>query len=216
MIIRNNLASAPVKNYSLFLFGCLALAIVGILFTIWNVVSLMNSYSESADLNKKISLQQKQLNELDQKAKQLKSRIERIKTPRFIAETEFMNQAIKRRTFSWTALFDHFEEVLPPTVKMISITPSVTEEQIAINLELAAQTLADMLELVRLMERDPAFSRVVLKGERMDPNDAQIYFTISLNYNPSQRIPNSADTSTLPTKQAAGPPMVPAPVGGTR
>jgi hypothetical protein len=184
MIIRSNLASSPIRNYSLFLLGCLLLGIVVILFTIWNLATLTGSYSKSIKLKQAIGSQQKQLKDQEGRAKDLQTRISRIKTPQFVAETEFMNNAIKRRTFSWTALFDHFEEVLPPSVKMLSIVPSVSEEDIAINLEMAGRSLGDMLELVRLLERDPQFGQVILKGERTDADEQQIVFTISLNYLP--------------------------------
>jgi hypothetical protein len=198
MIIRSNLASVPIKNYSLFLLGCVFLGILVIFFTIWNLVSLSSSYSKSVKLRESIGNQQKQLHDLENRSMDLQNRIAKIKTPRFIAETEFMNHAIKRRTFSWTALFDHFEEVLPPSVKMISIVPSVSEENIAISLEMAGRSLGDMLELVRLLERDPQFGQVVLKGEQTGEED-QILFTITLNYIPvpAESMQSAASTSSV-------------------
>ena len=195
MIIRSNLASAPIRNYSLFVLGSLFLGLVVVLFTLWNLASLTTSYSQASELKGTIRSQQNQLRDLEARQKDLQAKITRIKTPEFVAETEFINNAIKRRTFSWTALFDHFEEVLPPTVKMVSISPSVTEEGIAVNLEMAGQSLADMLELVRLLERDPAFSQVVLKGENA-ASEAQIFFSISLNYVPLQTNPQQNNPIT--------------------
>ena len=194
MIIRSNLASAPIKNYSLFLLGCIFLGIAVVAFTAWNLVSLSGSYSTNSALKNTIATQEKQLQELESKANEVQTKIGNIKTKEFISETEFMNNAIKRRTFSWTALFDHFEEVLPPTVKMISVFPSVSEEDIAINLEMAGQSLTDMLELVRLLERDPAFSNVVLKGEKAE-NDQQIQFSVSLTYIPVKNEENQKGES---------------------
>jgi Tfp pilus assembly protein PilN len=184
MIIRSNLASAPIKNYSVFLLGCVLLGIAVIAFTFFNLSSLKGSYSKNEELKKTISTQQTKLQDLEQKKKDLQTQIARIKTPQFITETEFMNNAIKRRVFSWTALFDHFEAVLPSTVKMISVLPTVTEKNIAINMEMAGRSLADMLELVRTLERDSAFSNVTLKAEKSGDDEALIYFSISLNYTP--------------------------------
>jgi hypothetical protein len=62
----------------------------------------------------------------------------------------------------------------------------VSGENIAINLEMAGQSLTDMLELVRLLETDPSFSDVVLKGERTS-NDRQIQFSVSLTYIPQKK-----------------------------
>ena len=196
MIIRSNLASNPIKNYSLFLLGCVLLGIVVLGFTVWNLVSLTSSYSRNSELNSTIARQQKKLGEMENKANELQTRIGNIKTKEFVSETEFMNNAIKRRTFSWTALFDHFEDVLPPTVKMISVFPTVSEETIAINLEMAGQSLKDMLELVRMLETDSAFSNVVLKGERSS-SDRQILFSVSLIYIPQEKTESEAIGESL-------------------
>ena len=186
MIIRSNLASTPIKNYSLFLLGCILLGIAVAVFTFFNLTNISNSYEKNRELKKTITTQQTQLNGMEQKEKELQEKINRVKTAKFVSETEFMNNAIKRRTFSWTSLFDHFEEVLPPTVKMISVTPNVEEDNIAINLEMAGRNLSDMLELVRTLERDSQFSDVTLKAERSGEQDDLIYFNVSLNYKPPQ------------------------------
>jgi|GEM_PF-2295094 len=184
MIIRSNLASSPIKNYSIFLLECTLLGIAAVLFTFFNLGSLRSSYDKNQELKKTIAIQQTQLHDLESKKKNLDNQIAKIKTPQFISETEFMNNAIKRRMFSWTALFDHFEQILPPTVKMISVLPAVTEKNIAINMEMAGRSLADMLELVRTLERDSEFSEVTLKAERSGEDGEMIYFSISLNYTP--------------------------------
>ena len=183
MIIRTNLASSPIKNYSLFLFGCVLLGVAVAVFTFFNLTNISDSYGINWELKKTITTQQTQLVAMEQKAKELQDKINRIKTAKFVSETEFMNNAIKRRTFSWTSLFDHFEEVLPPTVKMISVIPIVEESNIAIKLEMAGKDLSDMLELVRTLERDSQFSDVTLKAERAG-NEDMIYFSVSLNYKP--------------------------------
>ena len=211
MIIRSNLASVPIKNYSLFLLASFVLAILVVGFTLWNLINLKNSYSQTAELKRNITNQQTLLRDLETKQKALQEKITRIKTPQFLAETDFMNNAIKRRTFSWTALFDHFEEMLPPTVRMVSISPLVTDTGIAVNLEMSAQSLTDMLELVRVMERDPAFSQVVLKGENTG-TDEQILFLVSLNYaplqqpmeDPSNALSSSSDSPRLAAGEVRG------------
>ncbi len=183
MIIRSNLASSPLRNHSLFLLGCVLSGLAVICFSAWNAMSLMDSRTKTGELKASIEHQQTQLSKLQNKAADLRGKIVRIKTPQFVSETEFINNAIKRRTFSWTSLFDHFEEVLPGTVKMISITPKVGEKNIEIKLEMAAGNLKDMLDLVRVLEGDAAFSHVILLGEQSGV-DELLRFSISLRYLP--------------------------------
>lgn len=183
MIIRNNLASNPLKNYSLYFLGCIALVITAIGFTIFNVSSLSSWYGENKSLQKKIAEQQEKRSVLQKQGAALRSKIAEIKTPEFVMETEFINKAIKRRIFSWTTLFDQFERVLPNNVKMVSVLPSITDEQTAISMEVSGKGLNDLFELITVFQNTPAFKKVVLKSERQEPNGLH-HATISLIYLP--------------------------------
>lgn len=187
MIIKNNLASTPVKNYSLFFLGCLILTIFTIGFAVFNISSLSRSFAESKRLQERITEQQRKKLGLQQGASKIRAEIAQIKTPKFVAETEFINGAIKRRIFSWTQLFNEFETALPNNVKMVSVFPSINvkEEEVRINMEVAGRGLNDILDLIKVLENSPVFSDVFFKSERQDA-DGLLYATISLQYLPEQ------------------------------
>jgi hypothetical protein len=187
MIIRNNLATNPVKNYSLYFLGCLVLLVAALLFTLFNARSLMSWQSESNRLQVNISDQQRKRADLQNEASKLRLRITQIKTPQFISETEFMNNAIKRRTFSWTTLFDEFERIFPDNVKMVSVFPQINDEQIYITMEVAGKSLNDIVDLISVLQNAPAFSEVVLKTERQEA-DGLLHAAISLTYSPEKLI----------------------------
>jgi hypothetical protein len=197
MIIRNNLATNPVKNYSLYFLGCLVLLVAALLFTFFNARSLMSWQSESSRLQVNISEQQKKRADLQNEASKLRLRITQIKTPQFISETEFMNNAIKRRTFSWTTLFDEFERIFPDNVKMVSVYPQINDEQIYISMEVAGKSLNDIVGLISVLQSAPAFSEVVLKSERQQ-NDGNLHAAISLTYRP-EKLVTQPQTQTAPT-----------------
>ncbi|MCI0445565.1 PilN domain-containing protein [bacterium] len=202
MIIRNNLANNPVKNYSLYFLGCLVLLSAALLFTLFNARSLLSWQSESSRLQVNISEQQKKRADLQNEASKLRLRITQIKTPQFINETEFMNNAIKRRTFSWTTLFDEFERIFPDSVKMVSVFPQINDEQINITMEVAGKSLNDIVQLISVLQSSPAFSEVVLKSERQQ-NDGLLHAAISLTYLPEKLI-----TQPQPQTQTAPAPGV--------
>ncbi len=185
MIIRNNLATNPVKNYSLYFLGCLVLLGAALLFTLFNARSLLSWQSESNRLQVNISEQQKKRADLQNEASKLRLRITQIKTPQFISETEFMNNAIKRRTFSWTTLFDEFERIFPESVKMVSVFPQINDEQINITMQVAGKSLNDIVQLISVLQGAPAFSEIVLKSERQE-NDGLLHAAISLTYRPEK------------------------------
>lgn len=187
MILRNNLASAPIKNYSIFFIGCTLLVLAGIGFTVFNVWSLSNYYVESDRLGQRIQEQQKKTAEAKDQGKKLRAQITQVKTPDFIAKADFINNAIKRRVFSWTKLFDQFEQCLPDNVKMVSVYPRITEKEIDIDMEVAGHNLNEIVGVVTAMENWPAFSNVYFKSERQD-TDGLLHAAISLNYLPDKAV----------------------------
>lgn len=200
MIIRNNLATNPVKNYSIYFLGCLVLSIAALLFTLFNTRSLLSWQSESNRLQVNISEQQKKRSDLQNEATKLRLRITQIKTPQFINETEFMNNAIKRRTFSWTTLFDEFERIFPDSVKMVSVFPQILNERINITMEVAGKGLNDIVDLLGALQSSPAFSAVVLRGESQQ-GDGFLHASISVTYLPEKLNPQNQlepQTQTAP------------------
>ena len=183
MIIRNNLATEPVKNYSLYFLGCVVLFVAALLFTTMNIRSMMAWQSESGRLQTNISAQQNKRTEFQNEATKLRAKITQIKTPEFVNETQFMSNAIKRRTFSWTMLFDEFERIFPDNVKMVSVFPQIRDEKININMEVAGKALNDIVNLFTALQSSPAFTDVTLRGERQD-TDGVLHANISLVYLP--------------------------------
>jgi hypothetical protein len=207
MILKNNLATKPVRNYSLYFLGCLALFVMLLVFSIFNVRSLTGWYAANRNLEQKISGQQTKRFALQREATELRGRIARIKTPQFVMETEFINKAIKRRIFSWTTLFDQFERVLPNNVKMVSVLPGISDEKISISMEVAGKGLNDLFELITVLQNTPAFKKVVLKSERQE-QDGLHYATITLIYLPehAQAIRNvKTETPSPPVESAQNP-----------
>jgi len=188
MIIRNNLATNPVINFSIYFIACLSLAATAIAFTIFNVGSIAGWYSQSGKLNSRIAEQQKRIAAFQSQSREVQGRIDRIKTKQFTHETDFFNQAIQRRVFSWTRLFDQLEKAFPENVRMISIYPTITENRVNINMEVAGKTLRDNFQLVQVLQSSPIFDDVIFKGERRDETGI-IYSQISLEYLPDKTAP---------------------------
>jgi hypothetical protein len=161
------------------------LLISAALFTVFNVTNLSRWFVESRRLQANMSEQQSKIADLQRQATDLEGKIAKIKTPQFVMQTAFVNDAIKRRVFSWTTLFDQFEQVLPDNVKMVSVLPKFGDQQITITMEVAGKSLNDIVDLIQAFWNSPAFSDVVLKGERQE-NDGLLHATISLRYHPEK------------------------------
>jgi Tfp pilus assembly protein PilN len=194
MIIRNNLATSPVVNFSLYFIACLLLTAATIAFTIFNVSSIAGWYSQSRRLNSRIAEQRQRIGQLESRSAEAQGNIDRIKTKKFVHETQFFNDAIQQRVFSWTRLFDQFEKAFPENVRMISIYPTIKGNRVNINMEVAGKSLRDNFELVQILQNSPIFNDVVFKGEKRDDSGI-IYSQISLEYLPDKA--SNAQSQTI-------------------
>lgn len=199
MIIKLNLASRPTRNYTLYFLGCVLLSVTAVAFTTYNATSLFSSLEKSSALQAKIAEQEKVRSETQTKSAVLRNKIASIKTPDFVSETEFLNNAIKRRVFSWTTLFDQFEAIFPNNVRMLSVTPSIADEEIKIRMEVSGRDLNDIVQLIKVLQAQPAFSEVVFKSERREKEGLSA--SITLLYSPEFAAPSG--NATVPGEQTA-------------
>jgi len=185
MIIKNNLSSVPTRNYTVYFIGCVALLAGVIAFTAWNISSLAGSSNDIRQLQTKIAQQQSQKDRLQSQADQVSARISKIKTLAFGEEVAFMNNAIKRRVFSWSRLFDLFERLLPQNVRMVSVSPNIKGDEISISMEVAGKSLNDIVELIRVLENSIVFDDVTLRDEK--EHDDGLRASISVRYLPGKK-----------------------------
>jgi Tfp pilus assembly protein PilN len=104
-------------------------------------------------------------------------------------QSEFLNNAFQRRSFSWTRIFMDLEKIMPPRIHVVSITPELTRDnQIQVHLLVAGDSRDRAIELIRRMEDSSTFKRAELHSEtaaqnNQNPADA-IQFDISSLYIP--------------------------------
>lgn len=192
MIIKSNLASRPTRNFTLYFIGCLLLAVTAVGFTVFNLTSLVSSQEKTSGLRDRIAEQKRQRTDAANQAAALRNRIAAIKTEAFVNETEFLNNAIKRRVFSWTALFDQFEALFPNNVKMTSVIPSISGEDISIRMDVTGRELKDIVALIKSLQSSPVFSDVVFRSERQE-KDGSLQASITLQYKPEGVIDDSGN-----------------------
>src|SRR3954471_23002725 len=68
-------------------------------------------------------------------------------------QSQFLNQLIERKAFSWTRVLENLEKVMPPRVHVVSISPQLDEEnQLALKMIVAGDSRDRAIELARRME----------------------------------------------------------------
>ncbi len=75
-------------------------------------------------------------------------------------ESQFLNDVIERKAFSWTRVFESLEKVMPPRVHVVAIDPSLDEEnQLELKMRVAGDSRERAIELARRMEESRRFSQ---------------------------------------------------------
>ncbi len=75
-------------------------------------------------------------------------------------KSQFLNELIQRKSFSWTRVFAELEQVMPARLHVVSIHPEMTaDNELEIKLVVAGESRERALELVRRMEGSPRFTQ---------------------------------------------------------
>jgi len=85
--------------------------------------------------------------------------------------SQFLNDLIDRKAFSWTAVFEDLEKVMPARLHVVSIHHEMGDEQrLKIKLVVAGESRERALELVRRMEESPRFKEPQIKSDSSQLN----------------------------------------------
>ncbi len=105
-------------------------------------------------------------------------------------KSQFLNDLIQRKSFSWTRAFEDLEKVMPPRLHVISMRPEMTPEgQLEVRLVVAGDSRERALDLARRMEHSPHFQQTQITQEAQTgtTNGADaVQFNISALYIPEQ------------------------------
>jgi len=84
-------------------------------------------------------------------------------------QSQFLNDLIERKAFSWTRVLENLEKVMPPRVHLIAINPQMDEDnQLGLKMTVAGDSRDRAIELARRMEESRRFSQTNIISERSE------------------------------------------------
>jgi type IV pilus assembly protein PilN len=87
-------------------------------------------------------------------------------------QSQFLNELIERKAFSWTRVLENLEKVMPPRVHLMSINPQLDEDnQLGLKMTVAGDSRDRAIELARRMEESRRFSQTNIISERTQPSN---------------------------------------------
>jgi type IV pilus assembly protein PilN len=113
-------------------------------------------------------------------------------------DSQFLNELIERKAFSWTRVLEDLEKVMPARVHLVSIHPELDEDnQLNLKMTVAGDSRDKAIELARRMEDSHRFSQTHIESEHIDAANSGVQFNINAIYVPASAVP------------VAGPPVAP-------
>ena len=101
------------------------------------------------------------------------------------------NVILREHSFSWLAMLDDIERVMPWNVRMTNIAPTVKTDEVVLSLEIVAQTREAMPTFLENVLADPRFSDPTPANERTpeEATAAGYFLTLKVTYHPGEEAP---------------------------
>jgi Tfp pilus assembly protein PilN len=176
-----NLARRPLRNERLptvlLVVGCVALAGATVRHALL-VRDLMPERTSAVD-GELVALE----NELEQLRKEAAELEGHEFAPEALGEWAAIRRLVDHRTFSWSALLASLEEVTPPGIRLVSITPSGDSGRVEIRLQAAGRSVQDGLDFLDALQARAEFEDPFLNS--LSESDEDIDFDFTVGYVPA-------------------------------
>jgi Tfp pilus assembly protein PilN len=168
-MLRTNLATRPFYNerFAGLLVGLVALAIL--IFTLFNIIQLATLSGRDVSLRRQAADDDARAADLRRKAQQARLSVNREQLVKTATAAHEANGLIDRRTFSWTELFNRFEDTLPPGVRVTGVQPRRDSEQrFIVTIDVVAREVDEVDAFMDALEQRGGFRDVLARSEQVD------------------------------------------------
>jgi type IV pilus assembly protein PilN len=204
-----NLATQPYEDAQVFWrqWGAALLAVF--LLTVGLIYLAVAAYFGWRVDNRKLHEMQAQINAYDRETAQAKAFLDLPQNRDIRDKSQFINELIVRKAFSWTQVFSDLERIMPPRLHVVNIHPEMNKDnQMEIRMTVAGESRDRALDLVRKMEQSQRFREAEVRSESSnpgkDPSD-NVQFEISALYVPpppeAEKLPKG---TPVPSGQKGG------------
>jgi Tfp pilus assembly protein PilN len=214
-VLRTNLSTRPFYNERA-VHLLLALAgVVVVVLTAFNAIRIIALSRQNTELSSLINRDHDEAQRLTREAQRIRAGINQAELETTANAAALANSLIDQRTFSWTELFNHIEETLPPDVMLTAVRPSFTDNVTTIQMTVLGRRSEDLDEFMEKLEATGAFDSVLpaqrdTTDEGLDRLLLEAIYTGEVAEEPAAAVP--AGTSPAPPAQQ---PAAPAAKPGT-
>jgi hypothetical protein len=167
MTLRTNLSTRPFYNERAVQAALALVAIVVVVVTIFNMTRVLSLTGRDRRLVMEAEAAEARTDALRRDIARVRSGIDTGHIADIASAAHEANQAIDRRAFSWTDLFNHLESALPPDVRIVAISPRTDEhDQMIVVIEVHARNVEAIGQFFEALEKAGTFRNLLSTQER--------------------------------------------------
>ena len=161
-----NLAASPLENNRRFIAGAFAVGIVAVAALVFLSVHAVEARRTNRVMRGDIGRLENQIRASQREQERLRSAFKDPKTVETMNRSQFLNNLIEQRTFPWTKMFADLEKILPPGVRVVSISPQMDKKgRVKVMLVISAMNDEQKMKFLRSMVSSSAFSDMQVTQE---------------------------------------------------
>ncbi len=166
---------------------------------VWKAVV---NWREASEVNAKIAELKTSIAELDRQHEEASALLRRPQNVPVLNASRFLNGLIARKSFSWTRVFMQLEQIMPPRLHVVSISPELqpATNTVEVHLTVAGTSRDAAVDLVKRLEQSPNFreARIVEESSIQGDGSADsVKFHVTAVYVPRQ----PAAAESVPSRQ---------------
>ena len=180
-----NLSTRPFPAYRLLNLALASLLVVLALASVWQVYGFLEYSTMARAIRGDEDAVRVEAEALRGQAAELEGRLDRPEAAAKLNEIEYLNGLIARKKLSWTRLFASLEDMVPDTVHLVSLAPTVgADGSVVLNIAVRGRSIADVSEFLEALEQSPVFENVVVDVETKQDAGAStdVNVTLTANY----------------------------------
>jgi hypothetical protein len=166
-MLRTNLSTRPFYNIRAVQAVLGACAAIAILFTMFNVISLVRLAANQRSLGARAVKAQDDATRLRSDAARVRAQVDAKELEVVSTAAREAKSIIEMRTFSWSDLLSQFEKTLPENVRITAVQPRVERDgRFVIGMRVEAREVGDLEKFLEELEMTGAFRNVLTTDEQ--------------------------------------------------
>jgi hypothetical protein len=166
-MLRTNLSTRPFYNIRAVQAALGACVAIVMLFTMFNVISLVRLAASQRSLGARAVQAQEDAARLRGEAARVRAQVDAKELEVVSAAAREAKSIIEMRTFSWSDLLAQFEKTLPENVRVTAVQPRVDRDgRFVVGIRVEARQVADLEKFLDELEMTGAFRNVLATDEQ--------------------------------------------------